>query len=831
MLHIRKSTRFAAALLSVLLLSGCTSRSTMEERMQQGGGESTTAAEPQGRGTPFSAAPASAPTPEPTPAPTPAPDPADVGKLTISEVMYSNKAAMRSPDGGFYDWIELENNSGQPLSTAGWTLSDTDGESRWAIPEQTLAAGELLLVLAPGAEAPGVAGTDFALSDGETLTVLTPSGAVSDLVTWDGVKADRSLIRENGDWVDTAYSTPGFPNDRQGYESFCRTLSCTSPLQINEVMAANLSVIPLDGSAEDWIELKNVSGAPVELSDYYLSDTNKDYLLYRLPEGQLGPGEFIVIYATDVIDRSSRSAAQTGFKLGTNSDQLFLSTSTAVADCLWIHDMPVDGSCGRMPGENGFFYFTTPSPRAENAGGERTVTAKPAALERDGVYTDVDSVSVALSGSGTIYYTTDGSVPTLNSAVYTAPLTLTDTTVVRAIACESGAIPSRVTTLTYIINDPHDLPVVSLVVDDPGTFERMYGTGYPDTRIPGSFSLYETDGTVVTNAGGIGLAGAGTRTKYPKKSLSIKFSGKYGDGDLNYDVFGNGIDIYDALTLHVGEDYLNTVVRTDFFQTLGIEMGHNVVAQSSKYTVVYVNGKYYGLYCLKERWTEQFYASWIGGNVDKDSCEVLKYPVDLTSSFYLEVLKFCRENDMSIDENYDHLCEVLDIDSFIDWILLEGLAGNPDMGGNMRVLRTTEGENTKWHLGIYDLDWAMQQTDSLFYNYLVDHDYHTGQIRMILFAAMKNPRFIDRILSRYAEVDDTVLNNEHMVELIDSLAAEIRSEMPREVERWSYDYDLWESRLVKMKDYISGNDMHKLGIEHLCRVLQVDEATKAKYFG
>ena len=138
-------------------------------------------------------------------------------------------AAGRPPAGGFYDGSELENNGGQPLSTAGWTLSDTDGESRWAIPEQTLAAGELLLILAPGAEVSGVSGTDFALSDGETLTVLTPSGAVSDLVTWDGVKADRSLIRENGDWVDTAYSTPGFPNDRQGYENFCRTLSCTSP--------------------------------------------------------------------------------------------------------------------------------------------------------------------------------------------------------------------------------------------------------------------------------------------------------------------------------------------------------------------------------------------------------------------------------------------------------------------------------------------------------------------------------------------------------------------------------------------------------------------------
>ncbi len=411
-------------------------------------------------------------------------------------------------------------------------------------------------------------------------------------------------------------------------------------------------------------EIKNISEEELLLSDYWVSDDNDDYLLCRLPEETLAPGESIIIYCSGDESLSTNGYFNTNFSFDANRDQLYLCTADRLVDYVSLHDVPVNGSCGRMEGENGFFYFTTPTPGYDNGTGFRRVSGTPETLTADGIYNDVENVAVELEAEGQIYYTTDGTVPTTGSAEYTDPILLDKTTIVRAIAVEDGAAPSRVQTLSYIINENHEIPVLSLVSDDLSAFEAMYRSGYVNERIPGVLSLYELDGSGFTNAGGIGLAGAGTRTKYPKKSLSVKFSGKYGDGHLNYDIYDTGITEYDAVNLHVGEDYLFTVVRTGMFQNLAMELGDDVIAQHSKFCALYVNGEYFGLFCLKEKFTEQFYASIKG--VSEESVTVLKYPVELDSDFNLDVIQFCRENDMSLPENYEYFCREVNVDSLID---------------------------------------------------------------------------------------------------------------------------------------------------------------------
>jgi hypothetical protein len=47
-----------------------------------------------------------------------------------------------------------------------------------------------------------------------------------------------------------------------------------------------------------------------------------------------------------------------------------------------------------------------------------------------------------------IRYTTDGSTPTASSSLYSSPLTLTETTTVKAIAIKDG-VTSSVTSRTY----------------------------------------------------------------------------------------------------------------------------------------------------------------------------------------------------------------------------------------------------------------------------------------------------------------------------------------------------------------------------------------------
>jgi len=61
----------------------------------------------------------------------------------------------------------------------------------------------------------------------------------------------------------------------------------------------------------------------------------------------------------------------------------------------------------------------------------------------------VDVVLLARSGE-TIYYTTDGSDPDNNSTEYTAPITLTETTTVKAIGYKTGYEPSCIVSRAYV---------------------------------------------------------------------------------------------------------------------------------------------------------------------------------------------------------------------------------------------------------------------------------------------------------------------------------------------------------------------------------------------
>ena len=78
--------------------------------------------------------------------------------------------------------------------------------------------------------------------------------------------------------------------------------------------------------------------------------------------------------------------------------------------------------------------------------------ATPAFSPAGGTFTGSVTVSISDATSGaTIYYTTDGNTPTRSSAVYSAPILVTTTTTIRAMAVASGMADSAVASGVYTI--------------------------------------------------------------------------------------------------------------------------------------------------------------------------------------------------------------------------------------------------------------------------------------------------------------------------------------------------------------------------------------------
>ena len=749
----------------------------------------------------------------------------DTPAVRISEMMYKNHATLQDADGEFSDWFELENTTSRVVRLKGWSVSD--GKTVWDFPaDATIPRGGVRVVFASRKDktVSGELHTSFALGEGETLYLIAPGGTIADRAACDPeLPADHVLRRENGgELTESVWATPGYPNTAAGYAAFCESRKTESPLVIYEAAVYN-DTFALKGEYYDWVEIKNVSKKSVKLSDYCLSDDRREPEKWSLPNRTLAKGQSILIYCTGEENPTTGNGLRANFALNASSETLYLTKKgkSAPADFVWLHDIPYGYSMGRTDAENGFFYLRRQTPNEPNeTDAYRYISEAPAANREPGVYEAGRTVRVKLAAAGDIYYTTDGSAPTEESTPYTGAITVDKTTVLRAVAVEEGGAPSPALTLDFFIGEEHTLPVLSLVTDSPRRFSEIYEGSVKDRECAGNLSFYASEGSFSIGCG-VEMKGH-TSLFAPKKSLGVSFRGCYGAETLAYDIFGEGPAEFSELSIRAGQDYSSTVFRNELMQELCAELD-TTVTQRSRYCVLYINGEYWGIYCLKDDITRQYYANLTG--TAKEDVTMLSSPVPQSAAVYTEALGLWKDTSLTREEAYERFCAAVDMDGFIDWVLLEGYCANVDIKSNLRYLRTGDGP---WQIVFYDLDWAFQTRSNCFFNLIGPEQ--TAQIAPTIRWLFGIDGFKERLLTRYADLTEMTLSDGHVTEMIDEYRALLAPEMARERARWSGTAGAWEESVDALRANIAdGYAAHT--VRNLCSILGVGEEERMEYFG
>lgn len=755
-------------------------------------------------------------------------------EIIISEVMTANRSTILSQNGNLCDWVELYNPTGEAISLAGIYISnETADRMKYQLPDVMLNAGERMIVRCSGSTAPAGEANFSLAREGCTVILSGSVGNVIAQVEIPRMAEDRSwALQTNGTYLESDLPSPGYPNTEDGYLAFRSSQAVTSPLIISEVMPSNAKyMIQDDGEYYDWVEVKNVSEENIRLANYALSDDPDKLHKFTLPDVTLEPGESYVIICSGNMDLTDKDYVHAPFTISREEGWVYLSrvSENGVADYVRIYDVPYQHSVGRVDGENGTYYFTIPTPGTSNGSGVAFISATPEVLTADGVYNDVESVVVELNGEGTLYYTTDGSYPDEDSRQYSGPITLKSTTALRVVSIENGKLPSDIVTSVYIINENHTLPVVSIVAPPETLFGRsgIYTNYEWDREVRCNLKLFELDGNSFTIDCGVKMHGH-TGLQAPKKSFKINFRSRYGEEYLTYPVYGEeGPDVYDSLIIRSGQDYPTAIFRDELFGSLAREMSDDVLAQRDKFSILYVNGEYYGIYCIKEAWTELMYAQNMGGS--PDNVEIVQAPVGASHEIY-ELFKFCRTYDLSVDENYEYVASQVDIDSLIDWMIIEGYSTNGDVQQNLRYVRSAD-TGWKWQFCLYDLDWSFYYHNA-FKHVLSPHQdwQHLTLTRNI----MKNAQFREKFLARCSELMATTLSNEHVTERINYYENLLDPEVPRERRRWTSSYDAWKNKVQYLRDFINigedGYDQMGNMINKLIDYIGLTDEEINKYF-
>lgn len=741
--------------------------------------------------------------------------------VRISEVMSRNRSTILSSNGILCDWVEIVNTGKTAADLSGAYLSDDPDEpAKWQIPQLVLQPGEYALIPCAGSNAADTE-ANFALSAQCSVILTGKAGNKISQVVTPMLGEDRSwALQSDGTYAESSLPTPGAENTQENY---LRWLAGTSPmgsLAISEVMPSNDRYLrQTDGGYYDWAEFVNTSDKTIDLSNFFLSDDPDEPQKFQLPQKTLEPGERIVVILCGKAALAG-SSIKAPFTLSRKESWLYVSTADGFSDYIRIYDVPYQGSVGRVDGK-GIWYFTTPTPGSSNGTGVASISATPTVQTAPGIYNDVDSLTVELSGQGQLYYTLDGSLPSQSSNLYTGPLTLTKTAVIRFASFENGKLPSDPVTASYIINENHTLPVISIAAN-PGEFSNIYKNYTENIEIRGSFSIFE-DGGSVTEDCGVKLYGH-TALQLPKKNLKVNFRSKYGADVLSYPVYGeDGPEIFDSLCLRAGQDNPQAIIREELFTSLCADMGDNVLVQKTRYCIVYVNGEYYGIYAMKEAYNETYYAQNKG--VSEESVTIAQAPAAYRSDVY-NLLSFCATKDMKDPANYEYLCQHIDIDSLIDWMIIEGYSANGDVEQNLRYFRSTENGN-RWQYALYDLDWA-------FYEHVPFSNMFSEsvwQYKMLTRNIIKNPTFRQRFLERCSEVLETTLSTENVIKRIDELESILDPEVKRDRGRWGYNYNGWKKFVQSLRNFITKQNYMSQIKGRLQNYLSMTNAEVEKYFG
>ena len=748
-------------------------------------------------------------------------------QVVISEIMVSNRSTVLNAVGKLCDWVELTNMGETPVDLSGSFLSDDPEErGKWRISNLILSPGQSAVIPCSGSEG-GAQEADFALSSsGCTVTLSGSAGNIIDQVACPTMDNDRVwALQQDGTYLQTDTPTPGTENTVENHNAYRASQAASGPLAITEVMSSNDKyMLQSDGRYYDWVELSNISDSDLELSQYFLSDDPNHLSAFQLPQRTLKPGEQIVIICSardDLVGKYIHAP----FTLSAEECWLYLTDgSGSFSDYLRVTNVPAGNSFGRTQDGGGSYYFEQPTPGNPNGAGVALICQIPSVLTSPGVYNSVSSISVELSGSGELHYTLDGSIPTLEDPVYTAPLTFSATTVLRAVSFEEGKLPSQALTAGYIINEKHTLPVLSLTADPDALLGKdgIYHQSLPkDNEISCNLSLFEESGNFSIDCG---LEMMATNTAYPeKKSMKVNFRGRYGSDVLGYPVFGqDGPAVYDALCLQAGSEHGLTLFRDELFTELCLQLTENVPTRRYKFCVLYLNGQYHGIYSLREDISQMLYSQ----QMDVAQADVTMTDENnlLTTELYA-LAKFCKENDLSEQSNFDKLAVQVDLDNLIDWMILQGYCCNDSIANDLYYFRTPETGN-RWQLGFFDLDGGF--TSRTGFQAVLDS---VQPYRFISFTCgvTKNAAARQQFLERLNQALDTTLSNENVLSLIDAFETTLAPEISRERARWGSDEASWQADVSRLKTYLTRYDHQAMLLASLRQSMALTDEESAAF--
>ena len=764
-------------------------------------------------------------------------------QIVINEGSNRNLNTLADEDNSYEDWLELYNPGTSAVNLAGYSLSDDSANlSMWTFNEYWLQPGEFLIVFLSDKNRFYSEGfqevsyiTDYIPHLGWNYHVFdTP-------FIWDGVSdiiVNSCSYNASGYYSNSVFNQtePGYACSTVAYndgnDASCSALAGEvhamrpnlrlNNVQIGEGVATNGGTwypAPYGNwywSARNQMLYKadeliaaGLTAGPIDSLGWDVAYTDGEYYNYiRISMKQMLLPE---MNSNFVIDGSGYY--HTNFKLQSNGEYVYLTSPVGeLIQTIDIDALDHTASVGSFPdGSADALHLAPPTPGYSNGSSMASLTqaAAPVFSLSDGVYDEVQHLIIyELNGDNAITrYTLDGSEPDSSSAIFElgSELTIFQSAVVRARSYVEGQLPSDVVSLSCMVGVNHETPILSVAIDPDflyganGVFdnwqydwEKYAQVSYFDStqNHPLLFSK-----PVVLQIDG----GAGGSRAHPQHSFRLEFdrnviagqpvqqelmpADRPGRNEFSKLYFRNGSNMWMALP---------------YKDACGVELlCRNTMNYYSamRPVSVYINGQYFGLYEMREKFDEEFYQLLDGSNPDSMDILSMSYWYNLVlravtgdADHYWNSLDQYFQLDAA-QENFLSAAEQhFDMKYLADYIIAESWIGNVDWpGNNIKIYRGDSTEN-RWRFAVVDVELSLRPggwTDcglsgiQHVMDHGPDHPYVGPWIR-----AMNNESYRNYSLVRLCDLLNTQYSSERVESIENNHFNRWVLEMPNEYQRW-----------------------------------------------
>jgi len=799
--------------------------------------------------------------------------------IQINEIVSTNGTVLYDEDGDTPDWFELYNTSGQEINLNGYGITDDPSDlSMWVFPSIVLEPNGFLVIFASDKNRKDlVAEWDAVINWGDSWSYWP--GTSAPISNWDDPGTDIS------NWS-TGPSGFGYgdnddnTNLGQIISVFARkTFQIDDPTMITKAlfhidyddgyiaylngeefsrrnMGAPNTQVYYNETTTGLHEAEIYSGGfpeeiSIDLNEFPIFSGDNTLAVevhnYNTSSSDLSCIPFLTLGYNSEIDNATEphqlmvlpsSYLHTNFKLSSNGDDLILSDQDEnVIDSIFTGTLETDMSLGRYFESSSWVLFAEPTPGSSNSTSSYAGALSPIEFSMASGFYNQAQISVELSTpdeSATIYFTTDGTTPTMNDFNYGYSIPLTSTTVIRARAFLNGWLPSETESKTYIFgeDEAEGLPVVFLSTDPSSFFDEdtgMYVMGpnaswdfpyfganfWEDWERPIHFEILETDGSGYAANAGVKIFGGWSRA-FPQKSFSIFSRSYYGPSTFDYGLFpDSGIDSYEAFILrNSGNDWESTMLRDGFITSLTNDL--NIDHQQYRPAVLYLNGEFWGIQNIREKVNEHFLAS--HHLINAENIDLLDIQgvneeniVHGTNIDYVNLLDYLENQDMGDPIVQNALEQWIDIESYMSYQAFQIFIDNRDWPGNNIKFWRDHRVGGKWRWILYDTDFGFSIWESNAYTYNTlsfalnpnGPGWPNPPWSTFLFRRMMdNDHFKNSFINIYCDFLNTVFQPDYLISHLDSIANNIEDIIPVHRARW-YNNGNWPNSTVNWQNRIN----------------------------